>query len=247
MSLVEPGKYVAKLSGPVEGSKSGIVVYETQRGALCAAVPCKISEGPETGKELKSTQTVIKQDGTVQTRTVDNLKAIFGWDGLDPFWLMDSELAEIAFQIVVENEAGQNQDGSIKKDAQGNTTYFSKVQWLNPLGGSMKMPEAADRRSVLTKYGSKFRALAGGALAKGPATKPSPAAPPVAPPPPTGPTATMEEAWQAMCKANEGKPESELTQLWFATLREKFRTDNNSQITPQQWGQLVKDLDNIPY
>jgi hypothetical protein len=247
MALVEPGKYIAKLSGPVEGSKSGVIIYETQRGALCAAVPCKISEGPEMGKELKSTQTIIKQDGTVQTRTVDNLKAIFGWDGLDPFWFMDHELAEIEFQIVVENEPGQNQDGTVKKDAQGNTVYFSKVQWLNPLGGSMKMPEAADRRSVLTKYGSKFRALAGGAPAKAPTTSPPPAASPVAPSTPTGPTATMEEAWKSMCEANQGMPESELTQLWFATLREKFGTDNNSLIKPHQWGQLVKDLDNIPY
>jgi hypothetical protein len=246
MPLVEPGKYIAKLSGPVEGSKSGIIIYETQRGALCAAVPCKISEGPEMGKELKSTQTIVKQDGTIQTRTVDNLKAIFGWDGVDPFWLMENDFAEIAFQIVVENEPGQNQDGSIKKDAQGNTVYFSKAQWLNPLGGSMKMPEAADRRSVLAKYGSKFRALAGGAPAKAPATPP-PTVPLVTPSLPSGPTVTMEEAWQAMCKANDGKSESELTQLWFATLREKFGTDNNSQITPQQWGQLVKDLDNLPY
>ena len=37
--------------------------------------------------------------------------------------------------------------------------YF-KSQWLNPLGGGMKTPVAADRRSVLAKYGSKFAALA---------------------------------------------------------------------------------------
>jgi hypothetical protein len=184
MPLVKAGKYIAKLSGPVEGSKSGIIIYETQRSALCAAFLCKISEGPETGKALKATQTLVRQDGTVQRRTISGLKAIFGWDGEDPFWLMDNQVSDIPFEIDVVNEPGVDQNGFTKKDAQGNTVQFSKVKWINPLGSSMKLPYAADRRSVLAKHGTKFRALAGGAQSEAPATKPQLA----------GPTATIEEA-----------------------------------------------------
>lgn len=237
--LLEPGKYVAKV-GEINGNK--IVVYEATTGSLCAAIPCEVCEGDDAGKVIKHTVTMVNKDGAIQTRTNDTLKEVFGWDGLDPFWLMDADLSEVTFEIVIESETTDK-------------GTFSKVKWLNPLGGGQKMPETADRRSVLAKYGSKFRALStaakpapASAPAK-PATKPAPALPKksTAPPPQSGPTATMEECWEEMCKANDGKSQDDLATLWFATLKEMFGTDNNSDITPQQWGQLKPKLgDYVP-
>jgi hypothetical protein len=116
---------------------------------------------------------------------------VFGWDGVDPFWLMDSSvdggpMRSVEFEIVGGPETGDK--GGV---------YF-KSQWLNPLGGGMRTPVAADRRSVLAKYGSKFQALAGsGALSAAIFRQPrrnSAHRRPADCPPPDAPTATME-AW----------------------------------------------------
>ena len=143
MEIPNEGKYVCKLNGQ-------LVIYEASTGSLCGAVPCVMVED---GFTFKHTMVLVKADGTIQTRTTDTLKAVFGWDGTDPFWLMDSSvdggaLRSIEFEIVGGPETGD-------KGGQ----YF-KSNWLNPLGGGMKTPVAADRRSVLAKYGSKFAALA---------------------------------------------------------------------------------------
>lgn len=257
--LLEVGKYVATLSGPSEGTKSGIIVYETNAGALCAAMPVKVAEGPNAGKELKSTQTLVKRDGTVQTRTTDNLKAIFGWPGDDPFWLMDNDLSAIKFEIVVEAEAAVGDDGGVKTDDQGQAIYYSKVAWINPLGAGVKMPEPADRRSVLAKYGSKFRALSGGVPVKStttpPIPKPSPLPPPKKTPPPAAqptlslePKATMEEAWAELCNANQdGKTQEQLSEIWYRTIGTLFPGKTNSDLTPQEWAKLKSCWeDNVP-
>ena len=144
MEIPQEGKYVCKLNGQ-------LVIYEASTGSLCGAVPCVMVE---TGFTFKHTLVLVKADGTIQTKTTDTLKAVFGWDGVDPFWLMDNSvdggpMRSVEFEIVGGPETGDK--GGV---------YF-KSQWLNPLGGGMKTPVAADRRSVLAKYGSKFQALAG--------------------------------------------------------------------------------------
>ena len=144
MEVPQEGKYICKLNGQ-------LVIYEASTGSLCGAVPCVMVE---SGFTFKHTLVLVKADGTIQTKTTDTLKAVFGWDGVDPFWLMDNSvdggpMRSVEFEIVGGPETGDK--GGV---------YF-KSQWLNPLGGGMRTPAAADRRSVLAKYGSKFQALAG--------------------------------------------------------------------------------------
>ena len=144
MEVPQEGKYVCKLNGQ-------LVIYEASTGSLCGAVPCVMVEN---GFAFKHTLVLVKADGTIQTKTTDTLRAVFGWDGLDPFWLMDNSedgkpMRSVEFEIVGGPETGDK--GGV---------YF-KSQWLNPLGGGMRTPVAADRRSVLAKYGTKFQALAG--------------------------------------------------------------------------------------
>jgi hypothetical protein len=239
MNIPQPGDYIAKTNGQ-------IIIGEASTGALMADVPYVITQGDDAGFTGRALICIAKRDGTIQTATVNNLKAAFGWDGVDPFWLADNEFPETEFAL--------NQ--CIHEEHNGKT-YF-KVGWLNPLGGGMKRIESADRRSVLSKYGSKFRALAGATpaapkpSAAAPAAKPLPKPAPPAPvkkptpPPQTGPTATMEECWEELCKANEGKSQDELSELWFATIKAEFNTDNNSEVTAHQWGALKAKLaDNL--
>jgi hypothetical protein len=248
MEIPNEGKYVCKLNGQ-------LVIYEASTGSLCGAVPCVMVD---SGFTFKHTLVLVKADGTIQTKTTDTLKAVFGWDGVDPFWLMDSSveggaMRDVDFEIVGGPETGD-------KGGQ----YF-KSQWLNPLGGGMKTPAAADRRSVLAKYGSKFQALAGtgGQKAEVSSQKPevrsqngpSPVPPssrngarPVPPPPPPpASVATMEEAWAALNEANAGKPAEAIEKLWFDTIARLFPNKSNTDLKPHEWGKLKAEFtDAIP-
>ena len=178
---------------------------------------------------------------------------------MDPFWLMDNSvdggaMRDVEFEIVGGPETGD-------KGGQ----YF-KSQWLNPLGGGIKTPAAADRRSVLAKYGSKFQALAGGRgqesavrSQKVPGGSPattggSPVPPsirngarPAAPPPPQAATATMEEAWASLNEAQVGKPAEAIEKLWFDTIARLFPNKSNTDLKPHEWGKLKAEFqDDIP-
>jgi len=241
MEIPNEGKYVCKLNGP-------LVIYEASTGSLCGAVPCVVVAPPaHEGFAFKHTMVLVKADGTIQTKTTDTLKAVFGWDGADPFALMDNSeengpMRSVEFEIVGGPETGD-------KGGQ----YF-KSQWLNPLGGGMKTPAAADRRSVLAKYGNKFAALASSAT---PSKSAAPAAPKVPtatrasqpPPPPSGPPqgATMEEAWATLNEANPGKPAEALEKIWFDTIAKLFPNKSNTDLKPHEWGKLKAEFaDAIP-
>ena len=240
MEIPQEGKYVCKLNGQ-------LVIYEASTGSLCGAVPCVMVE---TGFTFKHTLVLVKADGTIQTKTTDTLKAVFCWDGADPFWLMDNSedsgpMRSVEFEIVGGPETGD-------KGGQ----YF-KSQWLNPLGGGMKTPAAADRRSVLAKYGNKFAALAGvsATTSKSPAMPPmaqraaAPQAAPKIPTVPSGPPqgATMEEAWATLNEANPGKSPVEVEKIWFDTIAQLFPNKSNTDLKPHEWGKLKAEFaDDIP-
>ena len=267
MEIPQEGKYVCKLNGQ-------LVIYEASTGSLCAAVPCVVAAPPANaeadtvGFTFKHTMVLVKSDGTIQTKTTDTLKAVFGWDGVDPFWLMDNSvdggaMRDVEFEIVGGPETGD-------KGGQ----YF-KSQWLNPLGGGLKTPAAADRRSVLAKYGNKFAALANTTQSRGESgerraqgatrsaeqakmgtsggTVAAPRAnvPPRPTPPPTVPTtrlvATMEEAWAALNDAQAGQPAEVIEKLWFNTIARLFPNKSNADLKPHEWGKLKLEFaDDIP-
>ena len=262
MEIPNEGKYICKLNGQ-------LVIYEASTGSLCGAVPCVVVAPPANspadavGFTFKHTLVLVKADGTIQTKTTDTLKAVFGWDGVDPFALMDNSvdggaMRDVEFEIVGGPETGD-------KGGQ----YF-KSQWLNPLGGSMKTPAAADRRSVLAKYGNKFAALAGagGQKSEGrsqnvsggtPSTTretrvlpvPSGAQRTARPtvPPPSGPPqgATMEEAWGTLNEATPGKSPVDVEKIWFDTIAKLFPNKSNTDLKPHEWGKLKTEFaDAIP-
>jgi len=237
MEIPQIGKYVCRLKDP-------IVIYEAGTGSLCAAVPCEMVDN---GFTCKHTLVLAKADGTIQTKTIDTLKAVFGWDGLDPFWLMDNSLdggvmRNVDFEIVGGPETGD-------KGGQ----YF-KSQWLNPLGSGPKPPVAADRQSVLEKYGNKLTALAGTTKAHGKAHPTTPArkvptVPNITPtsPPAVVPAATMEEAWAALNEANPGMDPAAMEKIWFDTIGKFYPNKSNTDLKPHEWGKLKAEFtDHIP-
>jgi hypothetical protein len=253
MSLPKEGNYQAELTGQ-------IVIYETTQGAMCAAIPLRLTSGDTWSG--KSTQTLVKQDGTVQEKTAANLKSIFG-DPTDTSsgiyrFSEDPErpIAEIeaakslAFEVVIEHR----QD----TDENGNSYAFASVKWINPLGGGVKMPEAVSKKDFMAKHGAKFRALGfgAGAAKKSEPAKPAEAAPvekkptpapakkatPPAAPAKTAasqpPTATMEEAWERLCELKADLSQEQLSELWLTTIAFMFPGKESGDLSIQNWGAL---------
>lgn len=61
--------------------------------------------GPEdSGLEITGYFYLEKRDGSINTITVDQLKAAFGWDGRDPLWLQDADFTRLTVQVKLEFE-----------------------------------------------------------------------------------------------------------------------------------------------
>lgn len=239
MSLIPPGKYVAKANL--------IKVYETDKGALCAAIMVEVADGQYAGASFKSTQTMIKQDGTAQIKTIDTLHAVFGGDKTNPYWLEEVGLAETRFEIVVDIRVGE-QTGK----------EYNNVQFINALGGGggVTMPESANRTMLLNKFGAKFRALAGGApIPPKPAAAPAgqsgpPTKPPVKKAPSkkdAEPVVTMDDAWGALVANNPKLSEEEQQKLWFTTMARVAPGKDHETVTSAEWQELKGIFsDNLP-
>lgn len=222
--LPEPGTYPAKTANGV--------VYETEGGALMVAFDFGIDEQTS----IIGRVCLVKKDGEVLQNNVRSLREAFGWDGADPFWLADTDHSDRDVEIVVEMEPDMN---GIPRPT---------VRWINApgRGGGLAGIKQADRKSVLAKYGMKFRALAGGTAVKPQPGNPArpPATAPKATPPPAadGPKATVQEAWEAFCQA-AGKSfgEDQLTELWFKAVEELLGGKTQEQCTPEDWGRLKSE------
>jgi hypothetical protein len=235
------------------------VIYESPKtgSLICALNHCIVGENDTpTAATIKSYSTLINKDGVVNTRTVDNLKEIFGWDGNDPFWLQENDLASIVHDIVVESEPFTTPSGK--------SIMTPKVKWINLRGhgAASGMPAPADRRSILAKYGSKFRAVSGGLKPALPPDAPAPVpvpelkfTPPPAqktlpglpsPPEPDIADSTQEEAWAALVGSNPGAAQAALETLWFDAI--KATRKKAHELTGKDWAKLARQFaDNVPY
>ena len=186
-----------------------------------------------------------KKDGSLNSITIDALKAALGWDGRDPFWLQETDLSQHAVQLKLAFE-----------EYNGKTRL--KVQYLNPFGstgtGGVTKADGAAKTAIRNRLGSKLRALAG------PAQKPAqPAAPPNLPPakpkappvPPTpaaeapapepaaapGPDGTMAQAWEEFIKHCDGEKwtQDAVEQEWFRILAELFPGKQPDALSPTEW------------
>lgn len=240
---IDNGRYPAHPTGRVE-------VGEHKNGCLIATLEFDIGEG----RTISNTFWLTTKDGAVNTRSIETLKEIFGWDGADPFWLADhaAELVEIPVELVIENETFTGDDG--------NDHTAPKVKWVNPVGGGGVKVANGDRASLLAKYGAKLRAVSGGtpAVPKAAAAKPA-AKPPAAPanvPPPVPPKknvlpSDMNACWKALTDAMAEKPRVEVEAKWFEIIKAVHGDKPQPDYTPLDWGmvmeQLRKTFDNLPF
>ncbi len=215
----------------------------------------------------KATVCLAKSDGTPMTKNIESLRKVFpDWNPAENLFGIDDlpfpEDATIPeFEIVGEIEAYTPANETTPIDV-------FKVQWVNPIGGSTSMPEPADRKAIMTKWGSKIKAALG--------TKPAPAkaavkaAPaktvaaktpelPAAKPATSGPpsrrpagsasgaavrTATMDEAWNALRASVPvaDKDDTALADEVFYPAQDAVREGANGELTIQEWGAVLNHL-----
>ncbi len=210
-------------------------VYESPKsGALVLALGHELAGGGE----IKSYHTLALADGEIRTREIENLKKWSGWDGSDPYWFMDADLTAFDVDLVIENEPGFNDPSKV----------FPKVKWVNPCGGGGAggLPEASDRRAVLAKYGSKFRAVAGGVPVAAPApVKPAaPSAPPARPPaqaPARRAAATQAGAWDRLNVLAGAMKREELEAVWFECVDATGM--DQADMTAEGWAQVTAAIE----
>lgn len=233
-----------------------LVVYEADTGSLCCALPVVLIES-EIAWSGKTTLTLGKSDGTLNTRTIENLHRIFpAWDG-DPFKLDELNTAENEFEVVCQHETFQD-----KTTGEDRTGF--KVQWVNPLFGTANMPEklAPDEvKSLKAKWASKFKAIA---KPTSPAAKTTPAAPaekaetktPSRKAPVVGKknrTSSPEEVMELLIKkhypGDDGATEDQQQELgdkfYWPTI-DKVMGEKNfndiNKVSPEQWGDIANKL-----
>lgn len=212
------------MTGTYPATVNGTSIYHADSGAVMVAVGLQVGDQTLTGH-----QCLIQKDGTVSEYTLRMCKEALGWDGSGGGAGVYDYLCSPAPQPCAGREV---EVVLIEEDYKGK--MVTKVQYINAPGGSTKIKPAMDRAAFLAAADSKIRAMTGGTPVKKPTPKSPPAAKPTPPPAPTGPTATMEEAWEECCKANPTNTES----AWFAKCKELGLPENNSLVTPQQWGQV---------
>jgi hypothetical protein len=247
-TLPNPGTHPAKTNQPI-----GVYVTE-QTGSLCAAICVTLADGSWSGK---GTMVLVKGDGTPMDKNIATLREIFGWQTESPFDLEQIAAGEHEFDVVLEHEEYTPKPTEDEPDPQ--PAMGVKIKWFNSKGRvGIKMPEKLDesaRREILTKFAGKFKVGGSAAPKSNPKPvkeKPAATEPPsrsAAPTPPSrksGPggtarTSTQQEVWTAYKKVNNGKPENELAEAYYAA-QDEIAPNMNGELTPAQWGEVANKL-----
>jgi hypothetical protein len=193
--------------------------------------------------EISGYHVLEKKDHSLNTMTIDALKAALGWDGADPFWLQDNvhilSQQPVQLKLAIEEYEGQRS---------------LKVKFLNPYGsrgGGVPKADDSMRRNVANRLGPKFRATAGGTPAPAPRPVGKPAAPKAAPPAPPAAVATaeapapatMEQAWEEFtrhCPPLKWDQQS-IEKEWFRILAGLFPGKQADQLTAADWGVMLAE------
>ncbi len=206
------------------------------------------------GKELVHREWMELNDGTISDKTIKRLRACFpDWDGSIETLEQGFCCKDVQVEITVENE----------QDREDPEKWWTRVQYMDPPGGgggSANLPEKENRATLVSKYGARFRALAGGvqhaapATTAAPATPPPPSAPPPSPRPapstssgqapketPVDPS-TLEECWEALCEKHPDEMREQVSERWFELLGRIGDGKDQADFGPGDWGRVLADI-----
>jgi len=113
------------------------------------------------GKELVHREWLELNDGTISGKAIKRLRTCFPkWDGNIETLEQGFCVQDVEVDVTVENE----------QDKQDTTKWWTRTKYMDPPGGSSAgapMPGKESRATLVSKYGARFRALAGGTPSQG--------------------------------------------------------------------------------
>jgi len=190
-------------------------------------------------------------------KSIQAIGLIFGAEPSNLFFIDDieDETQLIGREFEIAGTIGE----FTPEGAEGPIQTF-EMSWPTPIGGMGASPITAEtRKEMLTKFGSKFKALFGTvqkpAVVASKPTASAPAKPTVKPvvggPPGRKSTAavartsTQEEVWEALTKANEGVDEGELAQKYYDAIDSVVPEGSTApeKLTPTNWGAVATALE----
>lgn len=223
---MDKGKY-----GAVSNTAS---VYEKD-GKLIVAMEFRVGDENEM---LKKYFVLFKADGSPNENDYNLIREFSGWDGIDPYWIQENAGAEWPVEVVVAWEPGFKEPSKL----------FLNIKWVNAVGGA-GMPESSDRATIMARFGSRLRALAGPqAIPSGrhtPVKKASSAVPParVPPPVPTRPPPggvkhTQASCWEALQAAQPNASQDDVIALWYSLIAER----DQATMTSADWAAMAEAI-----
>jgi hypothetical protein len=225
---MEAGKY-----GAVSNSAS---VYEKD-GKLIVAMEFCVGE---ENTMLRKYFVLFKSDGSPNLSDYNLIREFSGWDGLDPYWIQENAGAEWPVEVVIAWEPGYKDPSKL----------FPAIKWVNAVGGAA-MPESSDRATIMARFGSKLRGLAGPQSVQNPRHTPvkktAPSAPPArvpppAPirPPPGGVNHTQTSCWDALQSGQPNASQAELEDLWYSIV-----TGDQATMTSADWAKVAEAISRL--
>jgi hypothetical protein len=210
------------------------------------------------GKELVHREWLELNDGTISDKTIKRLRTCFPkWDGSIETLEQGFCVKDVEVEVTVENE----------QDKQDPEKWWTRTKFMDPPGGgssgSASMPEKVSRGTLVSKYGARFRALAGGAPAgarsqkpevrsqngegkalaeaqgaqrAGPAARP-PAKPAAAAAPVT--PSSLEDCWEALCKKYPDEFREQVGERWFKLLEQTVPGKDQADFSAEDWGAVM--------
>jgi len=203
------------------------------------------------GKELVHREWLELNDGTISDKTIRRLRGCFpDWDGSIETLEQGFCVQDVDVDVTVENE--QDRDDPEK--------WWTRIRYMDPPGGASgtaTMPERENHDTLVSRYGARFRALAGGTPAGAAETQPSTNTPPagnagsVPPPPPArAPKAeaavepsSLEQCWEALCKKHPDELREQLSDRWFKLLEQTVPGKDQADFGPEDWGAVLAAVD----
>ena len=255
MELPSPGSYRAQQNGTV-------IIRQEESGSLMAYIPYALIGVAFMGIY---NMTLGAKDGTPQQKNINTLKAVFpNWDFDN---LADIEMPAEGEDIPQFDLADCYHDDSYTPEGAEAPIVKFVARWLNQVGGGRKQPMTQDeRKSALTRWKSKFKAISSTPAKAAPkksapaeeAELPAAKVPPAKKAASSGPpsrkntgaqarTSTQEEVWNGLVKARgEDASEDDLAKEYYDAC-DKVESGSSSDPslldTPVKWGKVAEALE----
>lgn len=206
------------------------------------------------GKELVHREWLELNDGTISDKTIKRMRECFpDWDGGIESLEQGFCVQDVEVEVTIENE--QDRDDPEK--------WWTRVRYMDPPGsggGTAALPEKVNRATLVSKYGARFRALAGGVPAGGEkkssvtsqqssVKSAPPAGAPVGPPVKAEPTAepsSLEACWEALCDKHPDELREQVSKRWFKLLEQAVPGKDQADFAPEDWGDVMAEI-GVPF